>query len=355
LARRKGPCESAQRSGDDSTKLAPGRQIDSSRCAAPPRREMEHMIAAERKLRGKCGWRPAWTSIVRARPTRSPSMARAAPVCPTPPAASPRSPSIPAMRTSPTLALPVVASGRPMTGPELAASYRRSAFIGDGLYRPGAFQPRHRYVGTGEDNNSGDSYYGAGILKSADGGATWTQLAGPFVGPFSSSRTSGGGARIAAMAVDPVDPNVVLAAVDRAPVSASGIYRTSDGGQTWTLVLGGAVGTDAVFNPSDPTIAYVALGSSGGSALNGVYKSTDTGATWKASGVRGNGFAHSQHGAHCARPCAIQSQRPLCGHPESGNSLFGTLLGMFKSTDGGRPGPSSLHRITAHRNAATTT
>jgi len=32
-------------------------------------------------------------------------------------------------------------------------------------------------------------------------------------------------------------------------VSASGIYRTSDGGQTWTLVLGGAVGTDAVFNP----------------------------------------------------------------------------------------------------------
>src|SRR5206468_9545966 len=38
------------------------------------------------------------------------------------------------------------------------------------------------YVGTGEQNNSGDSYYGAGVLKSTDGGATWTQFEGPFVG-----------------------------------------------------------------------------------------------------------------------------------------------------------------------------
>jgi len=68
------------------------------------------------------------------------------------------------------------------------------------------------YVGTGEQNNSGDSYYGAGILKSTDGGATWTQLTNPFVGPFTTSRVNGGGARIGAIAVHPSNPNLVLAA-----------------------------------------------------------------------------------------------------------------------------------------------
>jgi len=40
------------------------------------------------------------------------------------------------------------------------------------------------YVGTGEENFSIDSYYGAGILKSINGGSSWTQIKGPFVGPF---------------------------------------------------------------------------------------------------------------------------------------------------------------------------
>jgi hypothetical protein len=42
------------------------------------------------------------------------------------------------------------------------------------------------YVGTGEENFSGDSYFGAGILKSTNGGSSWTQIKGPFVGQFSS-------------------------------------------------------------------------------------------------------------------------------------------------------------------------
>ncbi len=39
------------------------------------------------------------------------------------------------------------------------------------------------YVGTGEESFSGDSYYGAGILKSTDGGSSWTHIPGPFAGP----------------------------------------------------------------------------------------------------------------------------------------------------------------------------
>src|SRR6266436_8629786 len=41
------------------------------------------------------------------------------------------------------------------------------------------------YVGTGEENFSGDSYYGAGILKSTNAGSSWTQIKGPFLGWYS--------------------------------------------------------------------------------------------------------------------------------------------------------------------------
>lgn len=191
------------------------------------------------------------------------------------------------------------------------------------------------YVGTGEDNNSGDSYYGAGVLKSTDGGSTWTQLAGPFVGPFNSSRVSGGGARIASLAVHPSDPNIVLAAADRTPPSASGIYRTADGGQTWTLVLAGAVGTEVVFNPADPTIAYAALGTSGGNTLNGVYKSIDGGVTWKASGGSGGSALPAANLGRITLALAPSSPDVLyAGIQSAASNSFGRLLGMFKSTDG---------------------
>jgi len=183
------------------------------------------------------------------------------------------------------------------------------------------------YVGTGEQNNSGDSYYGAGILKSTDGGATWTQLAGPFVGPFSSSRTSGGGARIGALAVQRSNANVVLAAADRTPAASAGIYRTADGGQTWTLVIPGAVGTDVVFNPANPDTVYAALGTVNGSTTNGVYKSTDAGVTWTRSGGAGA----------TALPATGVGRIALALAPSSPNTLFagiqnsatGSLLGLF--------------------------
>jgi uncharacterized protein (TIGR03437 family) len=190
------------------------------------------------------------------------------------------------------------------------------------------------YVGTGEQNNSGDSYYGAGILKSTDGGATWTQLAKPFVGPFSTSRVNGGGARIGAIAVHPANPNLVLAAVDITPPILAGIYRSTDGGASWTQVLPGAVGTDVVFQPADPNTVYAALGSLGTNTSNGIYKSSDSGATW----TRSNGTAPA------ILPAANVGRITLALAPSSPNTIYAgiasstasSLLGLFKTTDGGQ-------------------
>jgi hypothetical protein len=66
--------------------------------------------------------------------------------------------------------------------------------------------PSILYVGTGEENFSGDSYYGAGILKSTDGGATWIHLPGSFAGPTSADSYFGGGARIDSLAVHLMRP-----------------------------------------------------------------------------------------------------------------------------------------------------
>src|ERR1700683_3437727 len=65
------------------------------------------------------------------------------------------------------------------------------------------------YVGTGEENFSGDSYYGAGILKSTDAGQTWTNLVGPFLQ-----------AMIGSLAVHPTNGNILLCA------SNTGIWRS---------------------------------------------------------------------------------------------------------------------------------
>src|SRR2546426_2598258 len=151
------------------------------------------------------------------------------------------------------------------------------------------------YAGTGEQNFSGDSYYGAGVLKSTDGGTTWTQQgANVFVGPGRGSFTANrldGGAHIGAIAVDPFNHQIFLAGVFRSTSpTLSGIYRTTDGGANWNGPLniagttGGAAGTEIVFDPVNSGVVYAALGAAGGATVNGVYRSTDDGATWTRMG-----------------------------------------------------------------------
>ena len=139
------------------------------------------------------------------------------------------------------------------------------------------------YVGTGEAAPRGDMTYGDGIYKSVDGGKTWSHIG------LADTR------QIGALVVDPHNPDVVLvAALGHAfgPNKERGVYRTTDGGKSWTKVLykdeeTGAI--DVTFDPHDASIVYAALWqarrlpwnfSSGGPG-SGLYRSSDGGVTWK--------------------------------------------------------------------------
>ncbi len=204
------------------------------------------------------------------------------------------------------------------------------------------------YVGTGEANNSADSYYGAGVLKSTDGGATWIQTGTPrgfpFVGPFSASRLNGG-AHISAIAVDPA-PNfnqIILAGAQfNTSLASSGLYRTTNGGTNWALLSAatgippGAPATSIVFDPpSNPGVVYAALGNAGGAGVNGVYRSTDHGATWvKLPGTGANLFpTNAGRIALAVVPGGGPTNTTI--YAAVANTNGSTFLGVFKTMDTG--------------------
>jgi uncharacterized protein (TIGR03437 family) len=179
--------------------------------------------------------------------------------------------------------------------------------------------PNTVYAGTGEENFSGDSYSGVGILKSTDGGQTWTNYPGPFKQHY-----------IGGLAVHPMDGVTILAA------TSIGVYQSTDAGQTWALVRSGEA-TAVYFDPAQPGVAWAALGSPFGSSLNGVYRSTDSGATWtKVDGTAPN-----------ALPAAgVMGRIQLVNVPTSPDSAYAivttvitgpgsSLLGIYKTIDAG--------------------
>lgn len=143
------------------------------------------------------------------------------------------------------------------------------------------------YAGSGEGLRRPDLSTGDGIYKSADAGKTWTHL---------GLRDA---QQINALAVDPRDPARVFAAVMGHPYGPSaqrGLYRSTDGGRTWSKVLGpddGDTGAVAVvIDPKNPGTVYAALWASRNGPWHftrvyelyhrgGLYKSTDGGTTWK--------------------------------------------------------------------------
>ncbi len=175
---------------------------------------------------------------------------------------------------------------------------------------------KHRviYAATGEQNGLGaDIYYGAGVLKSLDGGQTWAQTcqgtaltnsACPFVGPFGSGFFPGGGARIGSLAVNPGNRKMLLAGAQiftnsgvSGTIGQPGIYCTGDNGSTWlhinpTGLSATAMASSLIYVSS--TTAYAALGAYRGDATNGIYVSHNADQTCSAqtwARVAGAGLA----------------------------------------------------------------
>jgi photosystem II stability/assembly factor-like uncharacterized protein len=147
--------------------------------------------------------------------------------------------------------------------------------------------PNVLYVGSGEGLQRPDLSTGDGIYKSVDGGKTWRHLG------------LRDGQQIPAILVDPRDPNKVLVAVLGHPYGANaerGVFRSTDGGETWDKVLYRDENTGAValaFDPSNSQTIYAVLWASRqGPWENGawqgegssLYKSTDGGTSWRPIG-----------------------------------------------------------------------
>src|ERR1700704_2790619 len=123
--------------------------------------------------------------------------------------------------------------------------------IGDVAVAPS--NPNVIYVGTGEGVQRPDLSIGDGVYKSTDAGKTWRHLG------------LRGGQQIASLAVDPRDPNRLLAAVlghPYGPNEERGVFLSTDGGQNWTKVLykNENTGGDQVeFDPSTADVLYASM------------------------------------------------------------------------------------------------
>jgi photosystem II stability/assembly factor-like uncharacterized protein len=190
------------------------------------------------------------------------------------------------------------------------------------------------YAGTGEpDHGGGGSYYGTGVYRSTDGGASWTSIGLADTGAVGRIR------------IDPTDPQRIFVAAQGRLFDTGGdrgVYVSENGGASWRQVLDGlndSTGAiDLAINPANPDIVLAAMwdklrfpdGREYGGPGSGVYRSTDGGETWARIGAPlpaaevepgriGVAFAESDPN----RAYAITNDR------------IGNLTGFFVSNDAG--------------------
>jgi photosystem II stability/assembly factor-like uncharacterized protein len=167
--------------------------------------------------------------------------------------------------------------------------------------------PNVLYYGTGEQHYSGDSYYGDGLFRSTDAGATWSKVA----------LKSSVGSYIARVLVRPDSVNILFAASDR------GLVQSTDTGATWTLRLSQNWCNDVVASQQSPRRLFAAIYS------DGVYRSTDGGYAWAklTGGLPTDSIGRIN--------LAISQSDSNVGYASFVNGNTGGLRGMFKTTDAG--------------------
>jgi photosystem II stability/assembly factor-like uncharacterized protein len=235
--------------------------------------------------------------------------------------------------------------------------------------------PNIIYLGTGSDSVRSNVSTGRGMYKSTDSGETWK-----FIGLYNAGQ-------IGAVRIHPTNPNIVWVAAGGdifKPNDERGIFKTTDGGQTWRKVLfiSDAVGAmDVELQPGNPNVIYAWMSRLerkpwtiiSGSREGGFYKSTDGGehfskittglpteligkgnlAVTAANPNRvyalvearpGNGFYRSEDAGQTWAMINSQGaliQRPfyyttLGADPSNADVVYAGAEGFFKSTDAGK-------------------
>jgi photosystem II stability/assembly factor-like uncharacterized protein len=187
------------------------------------------------------------------------------------------------------------------------------------------------WVGTGEPWVRNSVGIGNGLYKTTNGGTSWD-----FIG-FKNSE------RISDILIDPNDGNTVYVGVQGQLWSANeerGVFKTTDGGKTWTKILYVDANTgcaDMDMDPKNPNILYAAMWShrrypdffdSGFTGTSGLYKSTDGGKTWNK--------------IHNGLPQTTLGRIGIAVAPSNPNTLYASIeakgnenKGLYKSTDAG--------------------
>ncbi len=235
--------------------------------------------------------------------------------------------------------------------------------------------PRVIYAGTGSDGLRSNVAIGRGVYKSADEGATWTHVGLANVG------------NIGGVEIHPSNPDIVFVAAIGNPFKPTpdrGLYRTTDGGKSWTKVLFISDSTGAVdveFMPGNPNVVYASMWRAerkpwtiiSGAREGGLYKSVDGGTTWKklTNGLPNQLFGKSNIAVTPAAPnrlwVVIEAKpgsglylsddagesftlastyapmltRPfyygnIAAHPKDPNTVWVMSEGFYKTTDGGK-------------------
>jgi photosystem II stability/assembly factor-like uncharacterized protein len=178
------------------------------------------------------------------------------------------------------------------------------------------------YIGTGEvyryQNSIGGDVdrttrgsYGIGILKSTDGGATWSKSL-----DWTTEQSRG----VWSIRIHPKDPDIVYTA------TTEGVYKSVDAGGSWTRVHSVIMATDIAIHPTAPETVFAACGDFG-SAGNGIYRSYDGGGTWTRLT---NGLPASWTGKAML---AIAPSGPHIVYASIANTAAG--FGLYKSLNGG--------------------
>jgi photosystem II stability/assembly factor-like uncharacterized protein len=201
--------------------------------------------------------------------------------------------------------------------------------IGDITYDPS--NPNVVYAGTGDPNMPSFIFNGNGLYKSTDGGEVWEQIGLAEQGIISK------------VWVSPTDPQTLVCATMGNPyvrTQERGIFKSTDGGQTWqrTLFVSEQSGaSDLVSSPAAPNVLYASfwdrIRNNQESILYGpaasVWKSTDSGSTWVKLGG--------------GLPTGVNGRTGLAISETDPNKVFAlfidtlsTPLGLYKSTDAGQ-------------------